>query len=231
MTVSEAICIDMPNDFCTAAHNAVVRKLGPFRPRNPEIWSELAAGWKAVAIRFKSLANADERYTVSIKSKEAYSSHYELLTQQEALFAFFMNGYAAFESFAYAMFAMGAMLRPDTFPMKTPGDRQAINPRKTKMSFTENFGGTAIEARLSALIGDPRFKRWGEIRNVLAHRCEPPRHHHLSVAGSTPRRTDWEILDGLAIDDQTTASNRPWLATILGGCVTAAEAFATANFA
>jgi hypothetical protein len=231
MAVSQAIGIDMPNDFCTAAHNAIVKKLGPFRPQNPAIWSELAAGWNAVAIRFKSLANADERYTVSIKSEEASSSHHELLTQQEALFAFFMNGYAALESFAYAMFAMGAMVCPDDFPMKTPGHRQAINPATTKMRFTEKFGGTIIEARLAALIGDPQFKRWGGIRNVLAHRCEPPRHHHLSIGGSTPRRTDWEIVDGLAIDDQTTASSRPWLATTLAGCVTAAEAFATANFA
>jgi hypothetical protein len=176
MTISHAIGIDMPSDFRTDAHNEVVKKLRPYQASNPDTLSELAAGWNAVAIRFKSLAKADEGYTVSIKSKEAFSSPDERVIQQEALFAFFVNGYAALESFGYAAFAMGAMLRPADFPMSTQTDLRAINLNTIKSRFTTNFSGTVIQATLSALVGDPNFCRWRFIRNVLAHRSEPPRH-------------------------------------------------------
>jgi hypothetical protein len=231
MTMSNAIGIDMPNDFRTDAHNEVVKKLDFYQPSNPDIWSELAAGWKAVAIRFKAVANADQRYTVSINSKESFSSADEIVVQQEALFAFFVNGYAALESFGYAAFAMGAMLRPADFPMRTSAQLRAINLNATESRFTTKFRGTVIEATLSALIADSNFKRWGLIRNVLAHRCEPPRHHYVARGGTTPYKTNWEIIDGVSIDAQTTAAYRRWLATILADCITAAEAFVTAKFA
>jgi hypothetical protein len=230
MTVSHAIGIDMPNDFPTDAHNVVVKKLSPYQPRNPDVWSELAAGWNAVAIRFKSAANADERYTVSIGSKDVFRSHDALFLQQDALFGFFINGYAALESFAYAVFAMGAMLLSSDFPMSTPTELRAISLKKTKSGFTTNFCGTDIEAALSALIDDPTFSQWSLIRNILAHRSEPPRYHYVSVGGGAPNRTVWEITGGIPIDDQTIASYRPWLATTLTGCIASAEAFVTTNF-
>ena len=229
MTKSFAIGIDMPDDFPTDAHNEVVEKLGPC-PARSEIGAELAAGWNAVAIRFKSAVNADERYTVSIKSREALGSADELVVQQEALFAFFMNGYAALESFAYAAFAIGALLLPADFPMSTEANRRAIDLKKVKSSFTTSFSGTAIEARLSALVVDPKFDQWGRIRNVLAHRAQPPRRHDITVGRTTPDKTVWEITDGLTIDDKTTAFRRSWLAATLDECVTAAAAFVTANF-
>jgi hypothetical protein len=232
MGKSAAIGIDMPNDFHTDAHNEVVTKLGPYKPQSAPnvIWDGLVSGWNAVAIRFKTVANADEKYTVSIRSKEAFSSSDERVVQQEALFAFFVNGYAALESFAYAAFAMGAMLRPADFPMSTQADLRVINLNTTNSRFTTNFSGTVIQATLSALVRDANFCRWGLIRNVLAHRSEPPRQYHLTVGGRAPHKAVWEIIDGVSIDDQTTASNRRWLATALAECITAAEAFVTANF-
>ena len=146
------------DDFPTDAHNEVVGILGPRQGV-----SEIAAGWNAVAIRFKSAANADERYTVSIRSEEAFNSPDERVVQQEALFAFFMNGYAALESFAYAAFAMGSMLRPADFPMGTPNDLRAINLKTASSRFTTSFSGTEMAAALSALIDDPECDRWGDI--------------------------------------------------------------------
>jgi hypothetical protein len=230
MAISDAIGIDMPGDFPCDAHNAVVKALAPYQPRNPDICSELAAGWNAVAIRFKTVANADGRFTASISSKGAFASSDERHAQEEALFAFFVNGYAAVESLAYAAFAMGAMLRPMDFPMITPGNLRAVTPNTTKNRFTTCFPGTPIEVKFSSLIADQNFERWGLIRNVLAHRSAPPRHHHISVGSNAPDKTDWEVIGGLALNDQTAASNRSWLATTLTDCVEAAAAFATSNF-
>jgi hypothetical protein len=230
MMKSIALGIDMPDDFPTEAHNEVVEKLGS-APSKSEVGGELAAGWNAVAIRFKSAANADEGYRLSTSSKEPLRSFDDLVVQQEALFAFFMNGYAALESFAYAAFALGAMLRPVDFPMDTEANRRAIDLRKTKSAFAATFSRTAIEARLSGLVVDPKFDQWGRIRNILAHRSHPPRHHYVTLGRTAPDKTIWEITDGLTIDDQTTASRRSWLAAKVGECATAAAAFVTANFA
>jgi hypothetical protein len=227
---SDAIGIEMPKDFPTEAHNMLVRKLGHYQPSNPIVWSELAAGWNAVATRFSSTANADQVFTASISSTNAFSSHDELHIQNESLFAFFVNGYAALESFAYAVFSIGALLRPSIFPMDTPAHLRAITPKATQSRFTDHFSNTSLEAKLSALLIDPKFERWGLIRNVLAHRAAPARHHHMHIGGSSPDKTDWEILDGIALNEQTTASERPWLAKTLTGCVVAAADFATANF-
>jgi hypothetical protein len=227
---SDAIGIEMPQDFPTEAHNTLVRILGPYQPSNPVVWSELAAGWNAVATRFRSTANADQAYTASISSTNALKSHEELHLQNEALFAFFVNGYAALDSFAYAVFSMGALLRPSSFPMDTPAHLRAITPKATQSRFTAHFPNTSIEARLSALLIDPKFERWGLIRNVLAHRAAPARHHHMHIGSSSPDTTDWEILDGIALNEQTTASERPWLATTLTDCVVAMADFATVNF-
>src|SRR5262249_1795612 len=139
MTISNAIGINMPPDFPTDAHNEVVEKLGPYQPQNPRLLSEVAAAWNAVAIRFKTVANADERYTFSIMSNEASSSPDERVVQQEALFTFFVNGHAALESFAYAAFAIGAMLRPAHFPMNRRENLRAVNFKNTKSRFTTNF--------------------------------------------------------------------------------------------
>jgi len=230
MAISDATGIDMPNDFPAAAHNAVVEIFGPYQSRNPQIFSELAAGWNAVAIRFKTVANADERFTASIKSRNAFASSDERHVQEEALFTFFLSGYAAIESLMYAAFAMGTMLSPSNFPMTTPGHLRAISPTTTKNRFSTCFPGTSVEATFSTLIADSNFERWGLIRNVLAHRSTPPRHHHVTVGSTAPDRTDWEIMGGLALNDQTTAGNRPWLATTLKESVEAVAAFARANF-
>src|SRR5271163_3546635 len=96
-------------------------------------------------------------------------SHEELFAQQEALFTFFTNGSAALESFGYAAFAMGAMLRPVNFRMATKADRRAINPEKTEKLFSANFSGTAIARALSSIVKDQNFRQWASIRNVLMH--------------------------------------------------------------
>jgi hypothetical protein len=230
MSLSNAVGINMPDDFNTAAHNAVVERISPHRPSNPAVWSELASGWNAVAIRFKSMANADERYTASIRSKGAFGSSDERVIQEEALFAFFMNGFSTIDSFGYAAFGMGAMLRPSDFPMTTPASLRAINLTLARSRFSINFPGSAIEGTLSTLISDPQLAQWGSIRHVLVHRSAPPRHHHVTVGANAPDKTDWEIAGGRSINDQTTAIARLWLATTLRDCLLAAETFVTATF-
>jgi hypothetical protein len=88
MAVAQTIGIEMPDDFPTAAYNAVYVRLGRYQPRNPALWGEYAGGWNAVAIRFRTAASADEKFTASITRNFAASLD-ERQLEEEALFSFF----------------------------------------------------------------------------------------------------------------------------------------------
>ena len=99
MAIAGAIGIEMPEDFPTAAHNAVCETLGPHQPRNPSVWREYAGGWNAVAIRFRTAADADNDFTSSICQSSAHPPPAERQAQEAALFSFFVSGYSASKAF------------------------------------------------------------------------------------------------------------------------------------
>jgi hypothetical protein len=158
--------------------------------------------------------------------------------QQEALFIFFVAGCATVESFSYALFALGAMLRPTDFPMSIPSQRRGITPGLTQTKFATHFGGTPVEAALSTLVADLTYKKWRRIRNVLAHRIAPARqrfvtiHEGLQSSNVGPANPDpvWQIVGGIPLNDQTTSDRRAWLAKRLTEQVHATEIFVNANF-
>jgi hypothetical protein len=138
MAISKIIGIDMPDDFPTTAHDAVGVKLGPYQPGKPGVWTEYGGGWNAIAFRFKTAAIANDRFTASIRQfPQPPLDEYQV--QEEALFVFFVAGFAAIESFAFALFALGAMLQPANFPMSTATNLQAIKPTLTKNKFAAHF--------------------------------------------------------------------------------------------
>jgi hypothetical protein len=236
MTLAQTIGIDMPHDFPTSAYNAVNVKLGPERPRDPNVWGEYAAGWNAVASRFKMVADADDRFTRTIKQNR---SHNDIQAQEEALFSFFVGGYAVIESHAYATYAIGALIRPTEFPMLTDNDLKSISPNSTQRKYAIHFAGSSVDLELTSLIGpnvDPTFQEWGLIRNVLAHRIVPSRQIYASIhegpgLDTTPARpTEWKMMGGLVLDDRTTSDRRAWLAETLIRLVNAADAFVHTHF-
>jgi hypothetical protein len=237
MAISKTIGIDMPGDFPTIAYDAVNIRLGPYQPGNPQVWTEYAGGWNAIAFRFATTTAADNRFTASIKHFPQPSFD-EYHVQEEALFHFFVTGLAVIESFFYALFALGALRQPTNFPMSTADDLRAIAPVLTKRKFATHFAGTPIEAVLSDLLADPIYKSWCDIRNVLAHRTAPPRHHFmvLTVGGgsgtSQVGSTTWQVTGGrgLVLNDQTTSDKRTWLAAQVARCILATESFVTINF-
>jgi hypothetical protein len=127
------IGINMPDDFPTDAYNSVHDRLREYRNRNPDsaAWLEYAAGWNAVASRFKTMAEADKQFTLQLTTQGARRDsllHYEMQMQEEYLYRFFMSGSSVIESFCYAVFAMGALLYPQKFPMLTSKQMRKITP-------------------------------------------------------------------------------------------------------
>ena len=72
MPVANTVGIAMPDDFPTNAHNSVHDRLREYRNRNPDdpAWLECAAGWNAVARRFKTMATADEEFAQQIIAEQ-----------------------------------------------------------------------------------------------------------------------------------------------------------------
>lgn len=230
MTIADPIGIDMPADFPIGPYNAVNLQLA--KQQAQPSWSEYAAGWNAVARWYHAAAAADEFFTASITKGGAPSTD-ERQAQDVALYNFFVMGLSVVESFAYAIYAIAAMLQPQTFPMTTPAHLRAIGPAATCQKYTANFPGQPIETSLASLIADASYANWGTIRNVLAHRSSPPRSHALSLpVGGTANLTHtvWQVAGGLALNDRTTADRRQWLSQQISNCVTATESFAKANF-
>jgi hypothetical protein len=130
MTIVNTIGINMPDDFPVDAYNGVHDRLREYRSRNPaaSAWLEYAAGWNAVAMRFKTMGDADEQYIRQIiTAGRASLSHDEMQLQEECLYRFFMNGLSTIESYCYAVFAIGALLNSEKFPMSTKKESRAID--------------------------------------------------------------------------------------------------------
>jgi hypothetical protein len=239
MAISRTIGIDMPDDFPTTAYDVVNAKLGSYQQRNPNVWTQYAGGWNAIAFRFKTATVADDRFTESIKHFP--QPPLEEYQAQEEAFMFFLAGFAVIESLAYALFALGAMLQPANFPMSTDDARQAIKPTLTKKKFAIHFASTPVEAALSAfladLLADPTYKKWRLIRNALAHRTAPPRQHVTELGtggggGGTSQlgSTTWQVIGGLVLNDRTTSDKRKWLTEQLARSIQATESFVNINF-
>ena len=176
MAVAPTIGIDMPADFPTTEHDSVNVQLAPYQPKTPIVWGEYAGGWNAVAIRFKTAADADDRFTASI-AQSASPAPYPRQAQEEDLFTFFVAGFASIESFAYACFALGAMLQPANFPTATPQDLTRIKPITSNVSSRYTFRGRRLAQPF------PRFCRTGRSINgdLFATSLRTARHRRDST--------------------------------------------------
>jgi hypothetical protein len=197
-----------------------------FSAAQPEAWAQWAAAWNAVAYRFWAAAEDDETFRGLIKanSPDRYS-------EERALFGFFVNACSAIESAAYGLFALGAMVMPAGFPLSTPDDQRRVSLAATAARYGVEFGGEPATRALAETVSDHDWSEIVSIRNVLAHRTAPPRHHWRG--GPNDGRTDWRLaphgLTSLNFADEPTARFRAVLAGHLSALLAGTEAFVEAR--
>jgi hypothetical protein len=227
MPILKSVGVEMPSDFPGLTYEAVYWLVDSKRPTSPpEIWGQYRDAWKALSYHFLSCAGHDEAYTASVQHHGDAPQHPERYKQEHHLFGFFYTGLAALEALHYGLFAMGALIRPQEFPMITPGNRRAVDPKKTFATFSTIFPGEALTHQLRTLKDDPQWTTWNDTRNVLSHRMIPGR------AFSDPGGALWRIENGIeiAIDGRTTASQREWLVQHLSQIFESAHTFAKDHF-
>ncbi len=130
--------------------------------------------WQAVRFRYRTCAETADEFQalVSGASEEwlmGVGQDEELLYRLErCIYIFFMNALSVFESFAFALYFLGAALRPDEFPGYT--NPKQITMKATLNAYKKAFPQAPLYHRLTGLCSSREFGKIDELRNVLAHR-------------------------------------------------------------
>jgi hypothetical protein len=171
-------------------------------------------GFQGVAYRFR----AGSDYGVKFESLfgapgGAAPPVDEVYRQERALFGFFVSGLAFFESFSFALHALGAHYKPSKFGL-SPGQLQAIDPGSVADTLQRVWPNAPISDVMGALVQDDTFRVWKTIRNMLAHRAIPPR--IIYVGGEAGVRAAWRLVKHHFLDrdeplELVTQLRRPWL--------------------
>lgn len=182
----------------------------------PASWEQFHPAWRAFPIRFSWCKMHDEEFTESFKRAGGGPGKLEREIQDREIFAFFVTGLSAVETYSYALYAIGSMISPACFPIHLKRDLRGINPEGTQERFKEAFKNDEISFGLRDLVRDPTFLEWKRIRNSLVHYCAPGRIINLSVGSSGSRDDLWNHLDfEIPINAKTTRRRRNWLADTL----------------
>ena len=170
-----------------------------------------------------ALCDDGAAFTAAIAATDAASIE-RRYQQERSLFAMFSNGFSAFESYFYGMFAIGAILQPGSFPLKTEKDQQNVSPTSTNRAYERAFPADPILTDFRKIFDAAEYREWREIRNILTHRAAPGRTIYVSIDTDEDIAPRWKI-NNISLDASTAATWREHAATLLGVLTRAAVRF------
>lgn len=207
------------------------------------------SAWVAVAFRLRACATHSQDYTALFQRTRGTSQDEDLFREDDALFGFFVKGLSALESFAYSLYALGALIctpaqipsvpPPAQFPLlhpKQPRLLRDITPAATFRTFERAFPGRPLTVLLGRLLSDEAYRQWSEIRNVLAHRAATAGRSiqyrgPMLFAPDEPPLAVTQWAGHLHLDEATTSTRYDWLKGIINQGVEATAAFAAEQLA
>jgi hypothetical protein len=203
----------MPHDFPTRLHDIVTARVETLPGRPPHKWQQFGPSWSAVALRFFGAALADDALRRSLDNFGTAPPPGPRTGQELALFSFLTNSCAAVESFTFALFAIGWIIDPITFDLRTEDQRKHVTVKSTVAGLQRRFPREEIVGVLGSLIGS---ESWDELltwRNVVSHQAAPGR-----LIKPANMETDWRVglHRGRSEDIRLiTPAKRRWLADTL----------------
>jgi hypothetical protein len=195
-TLSTTGCV-MPSDFNVAAYEAVHQRVSANSHRNQDAWEQYAGAWNGVAYRFLACAESDIAFTTSIRQAGDTPPPLERYLQERELFNFFVTGLASIESLCFGLSAIGSMLAPAKFPMKTLNHLKNIYPKSTATRFASVFSGEPLSATLQHFTATPEFQYLNDIRNSAVVICHA-RATMLHLGDTEYYDTEEGVRDGTA---------------------------------
>lgn len=202
------------NDFPVIPFEVVHTKLGPFKDEQPA-HSNFIGAWNAIAYRFQGMVDYDESFTSSIQKLGPGPGQPDRYRQERDLYGFFVSGASLFDAFAFGLYAAGLLVAPSALP--NANERQIEWPF-TSRNFRKVFPTDSVSHVLTRTETHPAYLDLRKIRNVLAHRIAPPRHHRMS-SGANLGRLD------IPLNETTTSERRTQFSSLLHDLLDAAQEF------
>lgn len=225
----------MPNLTLNGLVPQVDFPLGPYEAIHAVVfarWSTAASyqqysgAWNALAYRFHGSVEAGAKFQKSLRDSGSQPAPQQRFHQEEALFNFFSNGFAAFEALFYGLFAIGSFIDPAAFRLETQKDQQRVSPAHANETFKRAFPGDPLLSAFTNLFSDPAYQRWRDMRNVLTHRAAPGRRMHVGIGRNDAPPVEWK-LNGLPLDAALVPGHQAALARLIDDVLSAAGTFLT----
>jgi len=205
----------MPADFPLTAYNDIHAHIAPLQPRFPDAYRHHAGAWNAVAIRFRSAAEADDVFQSSLNEPSSVEQRFR---QEVALFQFFTNSVSVLDSCAYALHAIGNMIDAAAFPLTGQSLRTA-DFRRVAKSFEQQFPADSLAVALVSTDADALATELRDVRNFISHRVASTRSLFRSTKPGPNPPDRWEVghlealsrVQALPIDSQLTGRYRSWV--------------------
>jgi hypothetical protein len=213
----------VPDDFPCAEFENVEKKVQARFPEHAHA-RFFGGAWGAVAYRFMAMAQYDESFTKSILENGVGPGPMLRYEQERDLFGFFNSGCSAADAFLFGMFTLGAMLKPNAFPLRDERDERKVTPTCCYDAYRKAFTGHPIISalQLTTKNGDPDWEKFSAFRNLLTHRATPARNFS---AGDPSRPAAIMSRVGVVLDKETTSSRRRQVAGLLGKLLAASNSF------
>jgi hypothetical protein len=174
-------------DFPLSRHNQIAESI--VRYQDQSAWKHFAGAWNAVRYRYTAMAEYAEAFATSIKIHGISPAEPLRYQQDRDLFCFASNAVSVFDSFYYALYAFGALLRPNEFQYLGQSEEEEwkITIKSTKQHYQASFINDAIVQNLETLSEDNAFKNdLVGMRNFLVHRATPARHFQMGNPDKPP---------------------------------------------
>jgi hypothetical protein len=222
----------MPPDFPVEPYESILQMTLKHRESAPDAWSEFASGWNALCWRYRAAAEHDEAFSFSVQRDGPGPEPEARYRQEDQLFTFFVAGLSTLEAFAYGTWAMVWASGDAAFALSTEDERKEVKLATLRRQLEPEYSATSLAGAVRELV-DPEnaaYKEWTRLRNTLAHRGSPGRHHQTSGPTGWARTEIAGETTEIELGIETTARRRAWLATTLGELLQAAALFTRERF-
>lgn len=235
----------MPDDFPKADFDAMVIRVdvldNAYRAQHQgqprEEWRAFISACTGAGVRFRAMTEAEGTYVATVA--QSNDTPENIWVQDTALFDFFTNAVSALECLCFACFALAAQLQPTGFPMKSEKNLRAIIPKTVIDKFEMLYPRESVASVLKTIFDSTQYEELLNIRNVLSHRGNPPRHYHATLnltpgappqnvflGGSQGAPPTWH---GFVLDTEALGHRRVWVAQSVRDLVAALSAFVKTN--
>lgn len=227
--------LDVPDNFPTAAFDAIAEMTHDTWVGRKRALKEFAGSRNAIVYRFLACAEHGEGFRSSLEAHGATPPPRLRYEQEQHLFGFFVNGFAAVESFYYSLYVIAHAVDPVAFPLESFENQKGVTPDGTTRRFERRFAADPLTATLREVLNDPAYASWKGMRNVLAHRTSPGRAFSTTMGRAEGWSATYPNVDfaatseNIPVEDGLTSARLEWLGVSLGRLMSGCEAFVSSN--